>query len=283
MVSECGLSRATLEAYTHDLGEFITWLEQQQLVLADLTYPQTQHYLMLLQKRGLALSSIARKMASLRMFLRYGYAEKLLQQDIATLLETPKKWQHLPHTLHYERVDALLSAPTADDEYYWRDRAILELLYASGIRVSELTGLKLLDANFEVGYLRVFGKGHKERIVPIGRAAIAALQEYLAQQRCTLANHKSGEALFLSRTGAPLERSNVWRLVVKYARRAGLGDQVSPHTLRHCFATHLLEGGADLRVVQALLGHVDVTTTEIYTHVDHSRLKEIHRKFHPLQ
>lgn len=280
---ECGLAPSTLEAYGRDLRELAGFLDERRLHVVDLTYPQLQQHLIHLKDRGLALASIARRVACLRMFFRFLFANRKLKEDLASLIETPRKWRSLPHSLHYKNVDALLAAPDESEEYYWRDRAILEMLYASGIRVSELVGLTLDRTNLDVGYVRVIGKGNKERVVPIGRCAIDGVREYLRVQRPQLSNAKSSDALFLARTGRPLERTNVWRIVVKYARLAGLGKSLSPHTLRHSFATHLLEGGADLRVVQALLGHADVATTQIYTHVDRSRLKSIHQKYHPRQ
>ncbi len=280
---ECGLADSTLEAYGRDLREFTDYLADLHLNLAELGYAHIQQHLMNLKQRGLALASIARRVSALRMFLRYLHGYGHLEQDLASILETPKKWRYLPHWLHHKHVDALLAAPDASDEYYLRDRAILEMLYATGIRVSELTGLTVDRINLDVGYVRVLGKGRKERVVPIGRMALAALAGYLEEFRPRLATAKSKDALFLSRTGRPLDRSSVWRIVGKYARIAGLPDKPSPHTLRHSFATHLLEGGADLRVVQELLGHADVSTTQIYTHVDPSRLKSIHQKYHPRQ
>ncbi len=280
---ECGLADSTLEAYSRDLREFTIYLTDSHIDLAGLEYEHVRGHLVNLKNRGLALASIARRVASLRMFLRYLQGYGAIVQDVASVIEMPKRWRYLPHTLHYKHVDALLAAPDEEDSYYLRDRAILELLYASGIRVSELTGLTLDGINLDVGYVRVLGKGQKERVVPVGQMALAAVAAYLEGFRPKLVTAKSRDALFLSRTGRPLERTNVWRIIGKYARIAGLGNKVSPHTLRHSFATHLLEGGADLRVVQELLGHADVSTTQIYTHVDPSRLKSIHQKYHPRQ
>ncbi len=280
---ECGLAVSTLEAYRRDLGEFSAFLATQRVPLGDLGMEHLQPYLMALRGRGLALASIARRVASLRMFLRYCHAFGHLDEDLAALVETPRKWHKLPHALHYRKVDALLAAPDPQDRYYHRDLAVLELLYATGVRVSELVGLTLDRINLDIGYVRVMGKGRKERVVPVGRCAIEAVRRYLQELRGRLAGRRNPAALFLSRTGRPLDRSNVWRIVVRCARQAGLPGPLSPHTLRHSFATHLLEGGADLRVVQSLLGHADVTTTQIYTHVDRSRLKSIHQKYHPRQ
>ena len=280
---ECGLADSTLEAYGRDLREFTTYLTDSHIALAGLEYEHVRGHLVNLKNRGLALASIARRVASLRMFLRYLQRYGAITRDVASVIEMPKRWRYLPHTLHYKHVDALLAAPDEEDPYYLRDRAILELLYATGIRVSELTGLTLDGINLDVGYVRVLGKGQKERVVPVGQMALVAIAAYLEDHRPRLVTAKSRDAMFLSRTGRPLERTNVWRIIGKYARIAGLGNKVSPHTLRHSFATHLLEGGADLRVVQELLGHADVATTQIYTHVDPSRLKSIHQKYHPRQ
>jgi integrase/recombinase XerD len=286
LVVECGLSARTIEAYRRDLCEFAAERGHSPasgLTFADLVFQDVQEHLAALQRRGLAIASIARHLAAIKMFLRYLYSEKRLQRDLAGLIETPKKWRNLPKTVHASQLDAFLTAPDPADPYYLRDRALLELLYATGMRVSEAADLTLEGLNLEVGYLRCLGKGRKERIIPIGRTACEALREYLTIQRPKLCNRHSGSSVFLSRTGRALERTNIWRLVKRYAAAAGLMPTVSPHTLRHCFATHLLAGGADLRVVQELLGHADVSTTQIYTHVDGSRLKQVHQRFHPRQ
>jgi integrase/recombinase XerD len=187
----------------------------------------------------------------------------------------------LPSICSKQQVINLLNAPSPDEPFYLRDKAMLELLYATGIRASELAGLKIPDLNIDIGYLRCLGKGNRERVVPVGKVAIEATVEYLAKLRPGLAKPFSDNFLLLSRTGRPMSRIEVWRLVKKYAVRAGMPRNLTAHTLRHCFATHLLTGGADLRSVQEMLGHVDIATTQIYTHVDQERLREIHRKFHP--
>lgn len=285
LLSECGLSQNTIEAYQRDLREFIDVLDDRDICSPARIAPQiVREYLVRLSERRLALSSIARHLVSVKMFLRYLFIVGLLTEDVASLLETPKKWQHLPQTLRPRQVEAILSAPQPGDPFYSRDRAILELLYATGMRVSELAALRVRDVNLNVGYVRCFGKGRKERVVPIGSYAIDAVREYIHGLRMALtelAGHV--EALFVSRTGRPLDRTNIWRLVSGYAAAAGMPTPIGPHTLRHCFATHLLQGGADLRIVQELLGHADVTTTQIYTHVDTSRLKSIHQRCHPRQ
>ncbi len=279
---ECGLSGATVTAYRADLTEFWNHLTSHGVLPGELGLEHIQSYLMALHHRGLSLASVARQLASLKMFLRHLLAEGRIQRDLASLLETPRKWRNLPKTLRYEQVDALLAAPDPSDDLWLRDRAILETLYATGMRVSELTGLTVQHVNLDVGYLRCFGKGSKERIIPIGSSALQALREYLTHLRPGLLRDVSLDAVFLSRSGRPLDRTNVWRLIRKYAEHVGLKD-VSPHTIRHCFATHLLAGGADLRVVQELLGHSDISTTQIYTHVDSSRLKQVHQQCHPRQ
>jgi len=213
-------------------------------------------------------------------FLRFRAGEGHDVTNILQQLERPKPERALPKVLSKDQVRRLLSAPDPRSPLFQRDVAILELLYASGLRASELCGVKLRDVNLQVGCVRVLGKGHKERIVPLGQAAAEAIQRYLDESRPKFDTRRS-ELLFLSRTGKPLDRVALWMLVEKHGRRSGLLKEISPHVLRHCFASHLVSGGADLRVVQELLGHSDISTTQIYTHVDAERLKQIHEKFHP--
>ncbi|MFH0981794.1 MAG: site-specific tyrosine recombinase XerD [Planctomycetota bacterium] len=280
---ECGLAGSTVVAYQRDLCDFWGDLEAYGVEIHDLTILDVQRHLQRLQEGGWAVASIARRLSAIKMFLRHLFAQKALERDVASLIEAPKKWRYLPRALHYPQIDALVHAPDASDEFYLRDRALLELLYATGMRVSEVSDLTLDQVNVEVGYLRCIGKGNKERIVPIGREALRALHGYLRKLRPTLIRPRSGGFVFLSRTGRKLDRTSIWRLVRKHAQAAGLPDHLSPHTLRHSFATHLLAGGADLRIVQELLGHADVATTQIYLHVDSSRLKEVHQRCHPRQ
>ncbi len=277
---EAGLADNTLKAYRHDLEVFDRFAAERGLGPETLAPTDIQKFLIRRKDDGLAIASVARNLVAVKIFLRHLYATGRMRQDLAALIESPKKWKLIPRVLHIQQVDALLNTPNEEDPYAVRDRAILELFYACGLRVSELCSLVLPNVRLDVGYLRCFGKGSKERIVPIGRTAIECVREYLDTARPRQDRYHS-QALFLSRTGRPMERTNVWRLVVKYARRMGLPNKVSPHTLRHCFATHLLQGGADLRIVQELLGHADVSTTQIYTHVDRDRLKEVHRRCHP--
>ena len=283
--SEAGLADNTIIAYRHDLASLADFCQQRTVALAKLTAQDIQAFLVYLkQDQQLAISSIARRLIAVKLFCRYAYRHGQLEQDVAMLIETPKKWQTIPRVLNQRQVETLLSLPAdEDDSLALRDRAILEMFYATGLRVSELVGLRIEDVHLEIGYLRCFGKGSKERIVPLGSCAADAVQEYLSQLRPQLVTSKKSEYLFLSRTGKPLDRTNCWRLVVKYARRMGVTGKLSPHTLRHCFATHLLAGGADIRMVQEMLGHADIATTQIYTHVESSRLKSVHKQFHPRQ
>lgn len=278
---ECGLAGETVTAYQRDLQEFWSQLEQADVEGSEITIDDVQQHLIALQKRGLAVSSIARHFASIKVFLRYLYTERILRRDVTSLMESPKRWRTIPPSVRYEQVTAVLAAPNPADDLFLRDRALLELLYATGLRVSEVVELPIEQINLKLGYLRCIGKGRKERIVPVGRYAAGAVEEYLEHLRPRLVGERSTSALFVSRTGRPLDRTNIWRLVRKYARIAGVATKVSPHTMRHCFATHLLAGGADLRIVQELLGHADVTTTQIYTHVDEAELKQVHARYHP--
>jgi integrase/recombinase XerD len=278
---ECGLSGSTVTAYQRDLNEFCRFLAAREVELSEVTMDDVQQYLMHLRRRGLAVASIARQLATTKVFLRHLYAEHALKRDLASLIESPKRWHNIPDAVRYSQVKALLEVPNPNDDFYLRDRALLELLYATGMRVSEAVHLGVDQINLKLGYVRCFGKGRKERIIPVGRPAILAVNEYVETLRPRLLGDRHTTALFLSRTGRPLDRSNIWRLVRKHAVAAGIDQRLSPHTLRHSFATHLLAGGADLRIVQELLGHADVTTTQVYTHVDEAHLKYVHRKYHP--
>jgi len=282
--AEAGLADNTLAAYRRDLEVLADYCHRHGVRLRRIG-PQDIQAFLIEQRRsvGLAISSIARRLVAVKLFCRFCYQNGLIDRDVASLIETPKKWNHLPTVLNERQVDALLAVPDDSDPLAPRDRAILELFYATGLRVSELVSLRLRDVHLDIGYLRCLGKGRKERVVPIGRRAIEALQAYLAELRPQLAAGGDSDYVFLSRTGRPLDRTNCWRMVVKYARRMGVQGKLSPHTLRHSFATHLLAGGADLRVVQEMLGHADIATTQVYTHVDVSQLKAVHRKFHPRQ
>jgi integrase/recombinase XerD len=238
-------------------------------------------YLQDQSRAGKATKTVARRLAAIRVFLRFITAMGRDKGPVLQQLERPKPERSLPKVLSRTQVNQLIASPNPKSPLFARDVAILELLYASGLRASELCDLKLRDVNFQVGCVRVLGKGMKERIVPLGRAAAEAAKRYIDECRTKLAKGARSELLFLSRTGRPLERVGLWMLVEKYGRSSGLLKNISPHTLRHCFATHLIGGGADLRVVQELLGHSDIATTQIYTHVDQDRLVSVHKKYHP--
>lgn len=282
--AEAGLAENTLIAYRGDLERFSRFCDERELALPGLGPEEIQSFLIELREHdSLAISSISRRLTAVKLFCRYCFSQGHIARDLAALMEPPKKWQTLPHVLNQKQVEALLTMPDVDDPLALRDKAILELFYATGLRVSELVGLRLDDVKLDIGYLRCLGKGSKERVVPIGGQAAEAVQTYLSELRPLLVDGRSTDRVFVSRTGRGMDRTNCWRLVVKYARQMGVEGKLSPHTLRHCFATHLLAGGADLRVVQEMLGHANVSTTQIYTHVDSSRLKSIHQKFHPRQ
>lgn len=278
---ECGLAGATVTAYKRDLAEFWEHLSTREVEAPEISMDDVQQHLIELHQRGLALSSIVRHLAAIKVFLRYLFAERVLRRDVASLIETPKRWQNVPSALRYDQIEALLSAPSQDSDLYFRDRALLEVFYATGMRVSEVVGLNLDHVNLRLGYVRCMGKGRKERVVPLGRSAIETTKNYFDLLRPRLLGDRLATSVFLSRTGRALDRTNIWRLVRKYAIAAGIDRHVSPHTLRHSFATHLLAGGADLRVIQELLGHADLTTTQVYTHVDVLDLKRVHRDCHP--
>lgn len=280
---EAGLAGNTILAYGRDLVGFLEYCRGNKVSQLDQIKPTLiQNYLRILTKSERKNeSSIKRCLVAVRMFLRFGKLMGLVQDDFSALLEGPKLWQRLPTICSKKQVIDIINAVCPEEPFYLRDRAMLELLYATGVRASELAGLKTCDLNLDVGYLRCVGKGNRERVIPVGKAAIAAAVEYLRELRPRLVKPFSGDFLLLSRTGRPMGRIEIWRLTKKYAIRAGMPKKMTVHTLRHCFATHLLAGGADLRSVQEMLGHVDIATTQIYTHVDSERLREIHRKYHP--
>ena len=279
---EAGLSENTVLAYGRDLKTFAAFAASRKVEDVIAVKPiLIQEYLVRISRAGKAESSIKRALVAVRMLLRFARLQNLIQDDFSTILEGPKLWQRLPVICSKDKVLDLLNAPDPKEEFYLRDRAMLELLYATGLRASEMASLKINDLNIDIGYLRCFGKGRKERVIPVGRTAVAAAVEYLQKLRPALHRPFSGDYLLLSRTGRPLGRIEIWRLIKKYAARARMPKNLTVHTLRHCFATHLLAGGADLRSVQEMLGHVDIATTQIYTHVDQERLRKIHKQFHP--
>ena len=277
---ECGLADNTCRAYRRDLIQFGSFLAGAGLrSLRKITPGMIENFLQSQSAAGKSPASTARALAAVRTFCRFCVLTRLMDADPSGAIDPPRKWSRLPTTLHHEVLQTLMETPVPDEDTYWlRDRAALALLYATGMRASELAGLKIGDINFDLGVIRVFGKGGKERIVPVAAPALEAVMRYAGEAR----PDDGGEGvLLLSRTGRALRREDIFRIVRKYVRRAAIRKRVSPHTLRHCFATQLLAGGANLRSVQEMLGHTDIATTQIYTHVDASRLKAIHKKFHP--
>ena len=280
LASERGLADNSLHAYRRDLEDMDRFLRGVGKTLVTAGADEFRAYLRDQTQLGKATKTVSRRLAAVRVFLRYLASLGEDRAHVLQHLERPKPERSLPKVLSRQQVMQLISAPDPTSPLFCRDVAILELLYASGLRATELCDLKVRDVNLAVGCVRVLGKGMKERMVPLGRAAAEAVGRYLGECRPLLLRADS-ERLFLSKSGRPMERVGLWMLVEKYGRSSGLLKSVSPHTLRHCFATHLIGGGADLRVVQELLGHSDISTTQIYTHVDQDRLKAVHAKFHP--
>lgn len=279
---ERGLARNTLEAYGRDLARYLDFLEREKVTHPEAVSPAAVlRFLARLKEEGLSARSRARTLTALRMFHRFLLSEAIVTANPTARVEAPRGLNPLPHTLSPSDVERLLAAPAGDEPLEVRDRAMLELLYATGLRVSELVGLKLGDLQLDVGYLRAFGKRSKQRIVPLGEVAMAELRNYLGLGRPFLDRGEGGGYLFLNRGGKGLTRQGFWKIIKRRALEAGIRKRITPHTLRHSFATHLLENGADLRSVQTLLGHADISTTQIYTHVTRERLKKIHEQFHP--
>lgn len=280
--AECGMSDNTVKAYRNDLQQFLAWFERVGgRGPEDVDLPRLTAFLQSLYERGLKATTISRRLVALKMFFRFLVLEGVVQESTVELLASPKLWQYLPKVLSPESVDRLLEAPTWGDSFPLRDRAVLAVLYATGCRASEVSGLRMQDLQLAENYCRVVGKGNKERIVSLNPIARQAIEQYLSRERSRLAGARSCENLFLARGGRPLTRVMIWHLVKKYATRAGCGSEVSPHSLRHSFATHMLAGGAEIRALQEMLGHASIRTTQIYTQVEHSRLKSIHKQCHP--
>jgi len=281
LVVECGLAENSIQAYRRDLRHFCAYLATRRKPgLGSVKAQDIVGFLTREKARGLSANSVSRELVAVRMLFKFLAVEGRVAKNVASTLESPHLWRRLPDVLDVGDVEALLAAPSPAEPLGLRDRALLEVMYATGARVSEAAGLKLEWVNFDFRFLRCFGKGSKERIVPIGRRAVEALRAYLERARPRL-DRRGSPFLFLSKSGRRLRRENIWARVRKHARAAGLRKKVSPHTLRHSFATHLLQGGADLRSVQEMLGHANIATTQIYTHVDKDRLKAVHKKYHP--
>lgn len=280
---ERGLSANTLSAYSRDLSSYLSYLIDKEVIDSPVDIGQSQvlAYLLVLKKNGLSPRSRARHLSSLRMFHRFLLREKYVETDPTALLESPRCLQRLPKLLSQQQVESLLDAPDGDKPLPLRDRAMLETLYATGMRVSELVGLKLVDLKLDIGCVNAFGKGSKQRLIPIGEVALEILHDYLQNGRPKLQKETICDQVFLNRLGKSMSRQGFWKNLKRYAQLAGITHEVYPHMLRHSFATHLLENGADLRAVQTMLGHADISTTQIYTHVIQERLKQLHQRYHP--
>ena len=284
---EKGLAKNSVISYKNDLDRYLRFVSKDLQIrqLGGITVTHIEHFLMELLSMELSVSTIARNISSIRSFHEFTVVEKLADANPAELVELPKKAKKLPEVLTAFEVEQILDSADRTLSVGVRDAAILETLYASGMRVSELTNLELDDLYFEIGFIKVIGKGNKERLVPMGELAQKAVEHYVENARNDFLNskkpQKSKNRVFINQRGGPLSRMSIWNIVNKYAQKAGIEKNVYPHIFRHSFATHLLEGGADLRAVQEMLGHSSIITTEIYTHVDRSLLRQIHKEFHP--
>ena len=282
LLMEKGLSEKTIAAYSTDLMKFGRFLDDQKKTgITDIDRRMILTYMIHLRARGLSARSRARHLVTLRGFFKYLTHEKIIEKSPARQIDLPKTGLQLPDILTVADVETLLGAPDRHKPEGLRDAAMLELLYGSGLRVSELIHLEMTGINLEAGFVRVFGKGSKERVVPVGRMALARIREYLEASRPLLLKNRSSTYLFVTRRGGAMTRQSFWNLIGRYGRQAGLKKRITPHVLRHSFATHLLEGGADLRAVQTMLGHADISTTQIYTHVARRQLLAAHKKYHP--
>lgn len=280
--SERGLSQNTLAAYGRDLKSFAEWQSKNNRTLLNSSNTELLEYITLKIKQGSKSRSVARTISTFRRFFRYQLRERKIEEDPTALIELPKLGKSLPSSLSEENVNALLDAPDLNDPIGLRDRAMLELLYATGLRVSELVTLEYKQINLQQGVVRVIGKGNKERLVPMGDEAVIWIEQYINEARAELMKSRGvSNYLFVTRRGSGMTRQAFWYLIKRYAMQAGIKQKLSPHTLRHAFATHLLNHGADLRVVQLLLGHSDLSTTQIYTHIAKSRLQTMHQQHHP--
>jgi integrase/recombinase XerD len=279
---ERGLSPRTIDAYARDVDRLVDFLRGRGIGRpGEASAADLREFVYFLKDRGLQPTSIRRNISAARTYFAFLLAEGIVVADPSDRLELPRTWRRLPAVLARDEVFHLLDAPDVADHLYWRDKALLEFAYATGVRVSELISVRVRDVAMEEGFATVFGKGSKERLVPVGRSAMRALDLYLRELRPRLDRGHGEGAIFLGARGRPLTRMGVWKILRKHVARAGIRKRVTPHTLRHSFATHLLEGGADLVAVQEMLGHADIATTQIYTHVDREYLREVHRQYHP--
>jgi len=298
---ERGLSNNTIISYRADLNSYVDFMTNQRIdALSKIAKNDIINFMLAQKDKGISANSIARRLAAIRMFHRFLARERILKSDPTTLIDSPKLWKKIPETLSLNEVDALIAQPDIRDKQGIRDKAILETLYATGMRVSEAVNLKIDNVNLDIGFLRCIGKGNKERVIPLGKKAITGIKRYLEVSRPHILNpirntraakekdkisngvkNKASEFLFVNRFGKKISRQSFWKIIKKYAKTARIKKPMKPHTLRHSFATHLLERGADLRSVQEMLGHSNISTTQIYTHINKDRLKTIHRMFHP--
>lgn len=277
---ERGLANNTIASYSRDLLRFSKFLEGQDISPLGVSRDQISEYVRSLGKE-MSASSVARNISAIKSFFRYLVAEGRIEDNPARLIETPKASLRLPQVLTRDEIEGLLAQPDGNVPRGKRDRAMLECLYATGLRVSELVNLKVSDINLEAGYVRTLGKGSKERLVPIGDTAMEAIKVYLSNSRPGFTKGKVSPYLFLSSRCQPLSRQGFWKIIKKYGLKAGIKKKISPHSIRHSFATHLIGAGADLRSVQVMLGHEDISTTQIYTHISREHLKDVHEKYHP--
>jgi len=279
---ERALAKNTILAYRQDLNIYLDFIIKRGIqILSKINKNDIVDFMLSQKDSGVSPTSISRRLAAIRMFHRFLSRERVLKSDPTTLIESPKLWKKVPDTLSLNEVEALISQPDVRDHQGVRDKAILETLYATGMRVSESCDLKTNNVNLDIGFLRCIGKGNKERIIPLGKKAIHSINRYLESSRPYFLKQKTSEYLFISRSGSKISRQSIWKLIKRYAKEAKIKKPIKVHTLRHSFATHLLERGADLRSVQEMLGHSNISTTQIYTHIDKERLKTIHKMFHP--
>ncbi len=282
LIVEKGLANTTIESYTSDLNKYLLFLKSCKIhQIPDTDTTVILKYLLVLRDDGLGIRSRGRHLVTLRGFYKFLIQEKILKKDPTRIVDLPKTGIKLPDVLSVDEINTILNTPDSAKPRGSRDMAMLELLYAAGLRVSELINVKTQNINLEVGFVRTFGKGSKERIVPIGSHARERINEYLTHARPLLIKNHVSQFLFIARAGKPMTRQGFWKLLKKYAAQAGILKRITPHSFRHSFASHLLEGGADLRAVQMMLGHVDISTTQIYTHVARDHLKKLHEKYHP--
>ena len=281
---EKGLSPNSISAYNSDLKDFIAFLLDNAVSsFTSVTRNDILKYLSVCKNRGMESSSLARRLVAIKVLFRYLFQERIIKADITDVMDSPKLWRLLPDFLSFSEIESMLKVfpDTGKDPLVFRNRTLLEVIYACGLRVSEVSNLRTDNILSDQGILRVIGKGDKERIIPIGRKALNLLKKYISEIRPQLVKFSSESTVFLSKNGKPLNRERIWGIVKDAALRAGINKNIFPHTLRHSFASHLLENGADLRIIQEMLGHADISTTQIYTHVDQKRLLNIHKQFHP--